>query len=114
MNVTILPNGDLKLTANNETRAYIASELRQGKRDHIIYDLLEYDICNGGFTPFDAGDANPFVGLTTAPCIAEAMTTEDNGDNVIDGRFWYFDDYMIRDELEELARRGRVVYKLAA
>lgn len=112
LRVTILPNGNLKLSADNETRAYIAAEMRAGHRDSIIYDLLEYERCNGGYTPFDAGDANPFVGLSSAPCIAEGMTTEDDGQNVIDGRFWAFTDYVIRDELEELRDRGRVTFTL--
>jgi hypothetical protein len=113
MNVTILPNGDLKLTASNSVRAYIADEMRRGRRGNVLYDLLEFEICNGSFTPFDADDGNPFVGLTSAPCIAEAMTTEDDGTNVIIGRLWWFPDYMIRDELGELRDRGRVVYTLA-
>jgi len=113
MNLTILPNGDLKITADNETRAYIADEMRNGRRNNIIYDLLEHEICNGSYTPFDAGQGNPFVGLSSAPCIAEAMTTEDDGANIIDGRFWYFADYMIRDELEDLRNKGRVVFTLA-
>ncbi len=113
MAIRILPNGDLKLTANNEIRAYIAAEMRAGHRDSVLWTLMENEICNGSFTPFDAGDANPFVGLSSAPCIAESMTTEDNGDNVIIGRFWYFADCMLRDELEELRDKGRVIYTLA-
>lgn len=114
MRVTILPNGDLRLTADNATRAYIAEELRSGNRNSVLWTLLEHEWANGGFTPFDAGDANPFVGLTSAPCIAESMTTEDDGENVIEGRFWYFANYMLRDELEELRDKGRADFQLAA
>lgn len=113
MNTTILPNGNLRLTADNATRAYIADEIRHGRRNHVIFELLEHEICNGGFTPFDAGDANPFVGLTSAPCIAESMDVPDDGERVIVGRLWWFPDYMIRDEIEELRDRGRVDFHLA-
>lgn len=113
LRVTIQPDGGLKLTADNAMRAHIAHQLREGNRDRVLWDAFEDEINNGGFTPFDAGDANPFVGLTSAPCIAESMTTEDSGENVVIGRLWWFPDYMIRDELEELRDRGRVVYTLA-
>lgn len=113
MNITILPNGDLRLTADNATRAYIADEIRHGRRNHVIYELLEHEICNGGFTPFDAGDADPFVGLSSAPCIAESMDVPDSGERIIVGRFWHFANYMIRDEIEELRDKGRVDFQLA-
>lgn len=114
INATVLPCGDLKVTAGNETRSEIARWISDGRdRSTIAADLFESYSCNGSFTPFDAGDGNPFVGLTGAPCIAESMTVEDDGARAIDGRFWYFGDYMIRDELEELARRGRVIFTLA-
>lgn len=112
MRTTILPNGNLLLQADNATRRCIADEMRRGRRGNVLHELLEHEICNGSFTPFDAGDGNPFVGLSSAPCIAEAMITEDNGENVIDGRLWAFTDYMIRDELEELRNKGRVVFDL--
>lgn len=112
---TILPNGDLKLTADNETRRDIADALAQpsGNWWGVYCDEMESYSCNGSFTPFDAGDANPFVGLTSAPCIAESMCSDDSGENEIEGRFWYNADYMTRDELRELARFGRYVYTLA-
>lgn len=114
INATVLPSGDLKLTACNETRSDIVRWMRDGRdRWTIFADLFESYSCNGSFTPFDASDGDPFVGLSSAPGIAEAMTVEDDGARAIDGRFWYFGDYMIRDELEELARRGRVVFTLA-
>lgn len=114
INATVLPSGNLKVTAGNETRADIAQWMRNGRdRWTIFADLFEPYSCNGSFTPFDASDGNPFVGLTGAPCIAEAMTVEDDGARAIEGRFWFFGDYMIRDELEELARRGRVIFTLA-
>jgi hypothetical protein len=114
MSFTILPNGDLKITADNECRAFIADEMRKGHDYGSIWaDITEWERCNGGFTPFDAGDANPFVGLTSAPCIAESMDYHDDGTLEIVGRFWYFADYQITSELEELRDKGRVVFTLA-
>lgn len=116
MNVTVLPNGDLKLSADNHTRAYIADAMRQKRaRSYwsIMAEMFEPYFTNGGFEHFDAGQADPFVGLTSAPCVAEALIYTDDGRREIDGRLWYFADYMIRGDLEELRDRGRVVYQLA-
>lgn len=117
-NVKIQPNGELLLTADNETRAYIADEMRNGQRGNCWYELFEPYYTNGEYQPFEPGDGSPhsgpFVGLTSAPCIAESMDYLDDGTQEIVGRLWYFADYMIRDELEELKNRGRVTFQLAA
>lgn len=112
-NVTILPNNNLMLTANNETRAYIKDQYNDGRGYYVLYDLLEYYACNGSFTPFDAGNADPFVGLTSAPCIAESMDVDDDGKHTIEGRFWYYANYMITDPMQELKNKGRVIFNLA-
>lgn len=105
-----LPNGDLLVTADNATRSDIAYGLREHGYWVAFADAFEGYSCNGSYTPFDAGEGNPFVGLTSAPCIAESMSTEDDGTQVIHGSFWYFPDYAIRDPLEELATRGRTIF----
>lgn len=110
---TILPNGDLLTTADNEARANIAAMLRHSSYWTIMADLFEAYSCNGSFTLFDAGDGNPFVGLTSAPCIAESMDYMDNGDHKIVGQFWYASDYMLTCNLEALRDRGRYVWSLA-
>lgn len=110
----ILPNGDLLTTADNETRNEIAEFMSSGRnRWTILADIFEPYSCNGSFTPFDASDGNPFVGLTSAPCVAECLNYEDSGDRTIDGRFWYSPDYCLINELEQLKNRGRFVWSLA-
>lgn len=114
INCTILDNGDLRVTADNETRAFIAQS-QHDERSHwtILADLFEPYFTNGEYEPFDASNANPFVGLTSAPCIAESLTVLDDGTREIDGRFWYYADYMLINELNELKRYGRVTFTLA-
>lgn len=75
-------------------------------------DLFEPYSTNGGYTHFDGGNGNPNVGLTSAPCIAESMDVEDDGECSILGDLWYFGDYMVRNDLEELKELGRVEYTL--
>lgn len=114
LNCTIMENGDLLVTANNETRQFIAESQRAGRNFWTIMgDLFESYFTNGSFEPFDASDGNPFVGLTSAPCIAESLDTLDDGTREIVGRFWHNADYVFTDELDELKRRGRFVYTLA-
>lgn len=112
---TRLANGNLLITADNEARAEIADAMRDPHKCYwgIMADQFESYACNGSYTHFDAGQADPFVGLTSAPCIAESMSYDDDGNAEIDGDFWFFADYMIRDDLSELRNKGRVVYTLA-
>lgn len=110
---TILPNGNLKVTAGNEARSDIARGLKERGYWSAFADAFESYSCNGYYTPFDAGDGNPFVGLTSAPCIAESMDCADDGARSVAGRLWYFPDYCLRDPLQELARKGATEFELA-
>lgn len=108
---TILENGNLSLVADDPTE--FADEYSHGDFWRMLCDAMEGYSCNGSFTPFDAGQANPFVGLTSATCIAESMDILDNGNQTIEGRFWYDNEYAIRDPLELLARGETVIFHLA-
>ena len=52
--------------------------------------------------------------MTEAPCFAADMTIEDDGNRAFYGKVWKFEEYMLRDYLEELAWRGRTVFTLGA
>ena len=112
---TINAAGNLVLTADEETR----EELRERGEDigddvSILCDLLESYACNGSYTPFDAGKANPFVGLTSAPCIAETLNFCDESEEwKIDGRFWAYMDYQITSPVAILRDEGEVIFTLA-
>lgn len=114
IDVTIDPvTSNLVITADDETRAEIPEELERVGSDRVLWDLFESCWANGSFTPFDAGEGNPFVGLTNAPCIAEDLSVEDDGRRVINGRCWWFPNYMVEDPVRTLAETGRVVFTLA-
>ncbi len=110
----IMPSGDLFVAADNETREDISDAIESGK-DYlsILCDIFEGYSCNGSYTPFDSSEGNPFVGLTSAPCIAESLSVEDNGDLNIDGRLWWFPNYMLHDPIIELRNKGETVFKAA-
>jgi hypothetical protein len=116
INITAFPlsNGNLRITANNDARAWLKEACAENGYWSVLSDAFEGYSTNGGFTPFDAGDANPFVGLTSAPCIAESMDYPDSGQREVVGRLWCFERYMIDDPLDELKRFGRTTFQLAS
>ena len=115
LTLSVLPSGDLLVAASNECRAWLK---RAREKSHYcdvaaLYELTEPYWTNGGFQPFDAGDGDPFVGLTSAPCIAECIDVPDDGKREIVGRLWWFPDYMLRSPVDELVRRGRTIFQKA-
>lgn len=111
INCKVLPDGSLLLTAGNAARAYIREQEKRQSDISILCDLTEGYWANGSFQPFDGGAGNPMVGLTSAPCIAEAMNHD--GQNEIEGRLWWFPDYALRSPIDELKRKGRTVFNAA-
>lgn len=113
LSIKILPDGNLKLSASNACRKWIKENENSGYWQNMA-ELFEAFSCNGSFVHFDAGQGNPFIGLTSAPAVAECMDYDDNGNASIDGRAWAFNGYMIRDDLGELKNKGYVIYNLIA
>lgn len=117
MEVAVVVNtvGNLVIAVDQEGRELIEELIEQGTHDEvgILRELMESHWTNGSYEPFDAGQANPFVGLTDAPCIAECMNHEDDGTRTIEGRFWYYPEYMIKSPLQELVRNGQVTFQVA-
>ena len=75
-NISRTPKGTLKITASNAGRAWI--------KDHadrcdwrVMADIFEPWSTNGSFAHFDAGRANPLVGLTDAPGVARNAVNVD-------------------------------------
>lgn len=110
---SVLANGDLEISADAETCSDIANRPADADYWSIWADLFEQYSTNGLYTPFDADSANPFVGLTSAPCVAESMDVFDTGERAVVGRLWWFPKYQIIDPLELLRDCGRVVFALA-
>lgn len=111
LTATVTPNGNLKLTADNAARAWLKEQVQAHKSDlEILWDGLEGYWNNGGYEPFDAEDANPFVGLSSAPCIAESMDVADDGTKSIYGRFWHHSGYMVVSFADQLKNRGFVYF----
>lgn len=113
MDITILENGNLKLSLSPDEREEVAERLEQVGEDLVLVELTEPYWTNGGFQAFDAGNGKPFVGLTSAPCIAESMSHDDDGEPSIEGRLWWFPDYAVRSAVQELVEKGEVEWPIA-
>lgn len=118
-NLTKLENGDLEITidaADDSERQDLIEEIEELQTRKTDLDILmggtEGYWTNGSYQPFDAGQGNPFVGLSSAPCISESLEFDDNGDATIHGDFWYFENYMIESFLDVLIQDGRVVFTI--
>lgn len=110
MIIRVLENGDLELSLEDSEEPETGARVGYWS---VMAELFEPFSTNGSFTHFDASVGNPFVGLSSAPCIAESMDIDENGAATIEGRFWYFGNYMLECDLETLTNSGRVVYTLA-
>ena len=112
IDVRVDDNERLVMSADTDSRNDLREALASRSFWVVLSDMLEPYFTNGGYRPFDASDGNPFVGLTSAPCIAESLDTDDDGANRIVGRFWYFPDYMVSCPIETLIEQGEVVWAL--
>jgi hypothetical protein len=111
MEFRILPSGHLLITADNRDREELAYDLRRGARDSAELTVIE--IARQGHNyEFVRGD--DLCALSDAPFIAEDMAIEDDSSRRFYGKVWKFEEYMLRDYLEELAWRGRTVFTLGA
>lgn len=105
------PNGDF---AEGSLAQDLAEKIStQGNEVPILEDLLEPFWTNGSFAPFDAGQANPFVGLTEAPCIAEfPLVVDDLGGRSLQpgSRLWWYPGYCLSNPVQKLLERGEVIF----
>ena len=114
LDAKVLPNGNLKISADNENRAWM-DDYPEGTDDSVILDEgFEHYWATGSFYPFNPESANPFIGLTSAPCIAESMDIDDNGKRTVVGRLWWFPQYQTTSVIDELVEVGEVVFTLVS
>lgn len=106
----VLENGNLELTTHEDFIEELKEAITEKDSVSILCEAMEHYSCNGSYTVFDASNANPFVGLTSATCIAESMDIDDQGNQTIQGDFWYYNDYMILNPIEVLLETGKVIF----
>lgn len=115
--LTELADGNLEVTFDDAVTAEDIDDLRHDmtRLDEvaILQEGTESYWTNGGYRPFSAADANPAVGMTEAPCIAEDIAFHDDGRAEVVGKLWWFPNYAVESFLDTLIASRRVVFTLA-
>ena len=113
MDIQVDLSGNLKLSLEPGEAEEVRERLEQAGEDLTLLELAEPYFTNGGFHPFSGDSGNPYVGLTSAPCIAESLSFDDDGQATIEGRLWWFPDYAVRSFMDELVAKGEVTFPIA-
>ena len=77
--------------------------------DSILADMLEDHLCNGWefIQPEEIG------ALTAAPILSDSVTRDDSGNLLKVDQVYWFPDYAVRSELDELYENGEVFFPAA-
>ena len=111
--IRINDKGFLILSVDQETIEELEMLVNERTEDSLLADLTEEYSTNGSYTYFNAGLACPAVGLTEAPCFAESMSIDGDGEHTIEGDFWFFNTYMLESTIDILIRDGEVRFHKA-
>jgi hypothetical protein len=111
--ITELANGNLSVKATDNGVELIENYIKSEPYNMIWCDLLESHSSNGSYSYFDSETrmTNPLA-LTGAPCIAESMHYDDDGEATAEGKNWYLADYATFDEMRALMHGEEVIFNL--
>lgn len=102
----ILPTGDLQIIADRQAKQEKEKILKMPCDEALRY-LLEEHLCNGWslVPPEEIG------ALTSAPIISDDFTIEDDGHGVVNGNVWWFPNYQITSEIEEIFSNEGAIFQ---
>ena len=108
--------GDLVMTlllTDPEDKSDLREQYHEFGEVDTLSRLLEPFAVNGSFSFVDGEAGNPHVGLTSAPCVAESLSYDDDGQATVEGRLWWFPNYAIEGVVDTLLDRGEVTWTAA-
>lgn len=110
--ITILPNRNLKISASPEDIEDACSTRNPDALTdlEILTCLLEPCWTNGEYYVFDASQLGH---MTEAPLIAEDASCDDDGEWTVYGRVWWFPNYCVENCMETLREKGEVIFTYA-
>jgi len=114
ISLDITPNGNLKITLDEDGRAEVL-EMRDDDRndDYIMSELFDDIRGNSELMYFDDIGAQGF-GLTEAPAITDGFYYDDNGDLTDEGHddseVYFFERYMIDSFIDTMLEDGYVIF----
>ena len=103
-------SGDLRivLTENGQANFETIEEERNSHGiNAALFALLEDHLCNGWemVPPEDLG------ALTAAPILSDEIVRGEQGRLVEAGRVYWYPDYAVRDEIEEIRTKSAIVFQ---
>jgi hypothetical protein len=103
-------SGDLRivLTENGRANFETIEEERDSHGINVaLFALLEDHLCNGWemVPPEDLG------ALTAAPILSDEIVRDEQGRLVEAGRVYWYPDYAVRDEIEEIRTKSAIVFQ---
>lgn len=104
LRIRLLPAGKEFLDEQRDDQGWRRGTL------YILLDLIEFQLCNGWheIKPEDVG------ALTSAPILSDIADFDDEGNlRNVDTLYW-FPDYAVKCEIEELLADGHVDFQKAA
>lgn len=107
---TIQNDGSLKITADAEAREELKAAYADGGYPRAFDDILEAGLRSG----FERIRPEYIGALTDSPIFGEEVTYEDDLTQRVEGRVWWFPEYQVINEVEELIQKGEVTFTLAS
>jgi len=104
------PDGNLHIRLNRSGRRRFA-EIREQRNAYGIHAalcaLLEDHLCNGWemVPPEDIG------ALTAAPILSDEVSRDEDGRITEVGRVFWYPDYQVRDEIEEIREKLELLFQ---
>lgn len=105
-----IAGGDLEIRLNEGGRSDFAEieEERDAYGIHAALCLLLEDHLSNGWEMVPPEDLGA---LTAAPILSDEIVRDDHGEIVEAGRVYWFPDYAVLDEIEELRRNLTIVFQ---
>lgn len=109
MKYAILPNGNLEITLDSTDDREEIAEWR-GVEWWEMFGAFGLGLQGNGWTSVEP----EWIGaLTDAPIVTDDFTLDDAGKYEVNGRVWWFPNYMMEDPVETLLEKGAVVFTCA-
>lgn len=99
-------NGNLKITRTGDFRPIEQIRDAEGINAALLA-LLEHHLANGWemVPPKDLG------ALTSAPILSDEIERDEDGQITAAGRVYWYPDYAVRDEIQELREKISIVFQ---
>jgi len=103
-------DGNLRIRLNRSGRRHFA-EIRQQRDAYGIHAalcaLLEDHLCNG----WEMVPPEDIAALTAAPILSDEISRDDEGQVTEAGRVYWYPDYQVCDEIDELRSHLMLVFQ---